>query len=170
MSAVPTIDLSGWFFEETDRQGVARQFDAALKEVGFLVVTGHGVDPTHRAAMGSAARAFVALPSETKRRYAVCTQDEGWADAPFVEPLGPPIGRTDAYEPVVASDFLKATRHHLGRLGSRFAIRGSERDDHFCGGDTGAEHLEPGDDGSEAASDDVRVGGGDELARGKCVG
>jgi len=76
-SAVPTIDLGGWF-DGSDRDGVARQVDAALRRVGFLVVTGHGVDPAVRTAVRSAARAFFALPRETKRRYAVSVAGRGW--------------------------------------------------------------------------------------------
>jgi isopenicillin N synthase-like dioxygenase len=75
--AVPIIDLTRWF-DGTDRDGVAREVDAALRRVGFLVVTGHGVDPGERAAVRSAARAFFALPAETKRRYAVSVAGRGW--------------------------------------------------------------------------------------------
>ncbi|MEO7234878.1 MAG: 2-oxoglutarate and iron-dependent oxygenase domain-containing protein [Lapillicoccus sp.] len=76
-NAVPTIDLSRWF-DGSDREGVAREVDAALRRVGFLVVTGHGVDPAERAAVRSAARAFFALPPEAKRRYAVSVAGRGW--------------------------------------------------------------------------------------------
>ena len=76
-NAVPTIDLTGWF-DGRDRDAVAREVDAALRRVGFLVVTGHGVDPAERAAVRSAARAFFALPSETKRQYAVSVAGRGW--------------------------------------------------------------------------------------------
>ncbi len=76
-NAVPTIDLTGWF-DGSDRAGVAAQVDAALGRVGFLVVTGHGVDPAERSAVRSAARAFFALPPETKRRYAVSVAGRGW--------------------------------------------------------------------------------------------
>ncbi len=43
MSAVPAIDLDAWFHgDQADRRAVAGRVDAALRESGFLVVTGHG--------------------------------------------------------------------------------------------------------------------------------
>src|SRR5689334_5126707 len=70
MSTVPVIDLSGWF-DGTARDEVAGAIDAALQDVGFFLVTGHGVAPDARAAVRAAAREFFALPRQVKQRYAV---------------------------------------------------------------------------------------------------
>lgn len=54
------IDLSGWF-DRTGRSDVAAQVDAALQDVGFFLVTGHGVPSTVRADVRAAAREFFAI-------------------------------------------------------------------------------------------------------------
>jgi isopenicillin N synthase-like dioxygenase len=86
MSAVPVIDLTAWF-DGSDRAGVAAQVDAALQDVGFFLVTGHGVPAAARAAVRSSAREFFALPSDTKQKYAVTVAGRGWLP-PGVEANG----------------------------------------------------------------------------------
>ena len=74
---VPIIDLTPWFSGDADgRAAVAAQVDAALQDVGFLLVTGHGVPVQLRDAVRRAARAFFAQPAAVKRRtspYGRCT-------------------------------------------------------------------------------------------------
>ncbi|MDP9093254.1 MAG: isopenicillin N synthase family oxygenase [Actinomycetota bacterium] len=80
--AVPTIDLSPWFAGgAAGRAEVARQVDLALQEVGFMLVTGHGVPNSLRGSVRAAARSFFALPEATKRRYAVTVGGRGWLPA-----------------------------------------------------------------------------------------
>ena len=86
MGTVPVIDLTGWF-DGTGRAEVARAVDAALQDVGFFLVTGHGVAPEARAAVRTAAREFFALPPELKQRYAVTVAGRGWLP-PGVEANG----------------------------------------------------------------------------------
>lgn len=86
MPAVPVIDLTRWF-DGTDREGVAAEVDEALQRVGFMLITGHGVDPRSRAAVREAARDFFALPAEVKRQYAVTVAGRGWLP-PGVEANG----------------------------------------------------------------------------------
>jgi isopenicillin N synthase-like dioxygenase len=79
VDAVRTIDLSPWFSGDADaRAGVAADVDQALQDVGFLIVTNHGVPSSARADVRAAARAFFALPEAVKRRYAVTVQGRGW--------------------------------------------------------------------------------------------
>jgi isopenicillin N synthase-like dioxygenase len=78
--------LSGWF-DGSDRAGVAAQVDAALQDVGFFLITGHGVASDARAAVRSAAREFFALPPEIKQKYAVTVAGRGWLP-PGVEANG----------------------------------------------------------------------------------
>ena len=77
--AVPVIDLTPWFSGgQAARAGVAAQVDAALQSVGFFLITGHGVPDELRAQVRAQARAFFALPRETKQGYAVTVGGRGW--------------------------------------------------------------------------------------------
>ena len=86
MPHVPVIDLAPWF-DGSDRAAVAARVDAALQDVGFFLVTGHGVPDASRAAVRAAARSFFALPPEVKQRYAVTVAGRGWLP-PGVEANG----------------------------------------------------------------------------------
>ena len=86
MSHVPVIDLTAWF-DGTDRAGVAAEVDAALRSVGFFLVTGPGVPDAARDAVRAAARRFFGLPAAAKRPYAVTVAGRGWLP-PGVEANG----------------------------------------------------------------------------------
>src|SRR3954449_1329480 len=78
-SSVPVIDLRPWFSGDGQaRAGVAAEVDAALRSVGFFLITGHGVADELRARVRAQARAFFALPAGTKGRYAVTVGGRGW--------------------------------------------------------------------------------------------
>ena len=67
--SIPVIDLSPWFSgDPAARRGVAKEFDRAYREVGFLQVTGHGVPPAIVDAAFEAMNGFFTLPEEEKRR------------------------------------------------------------------------------------------------------
>jgi isopenicillin N synthase-like dioxygenase len=69
-SAVPVIDLQPWFDgSSAGRARVAREVDAALREIGFLLIVNHGVSVELRDAVRAAAHEFFALPIELKARY-----------------------------------------------------------------------------------------------------
>ncbi|HEY7488519.1 MAG TPA: 2-oxoglutarate and iron-dependent oxygenase domain-containing protein [Streptosporangiaceae bacterium] len=74
---VPIIDLTPWF-DGSDRPGVAAQVDKALREIGFLVITGHGVPANLRDDIRTAAKRFFSLPIADKRPYAVTVGERGW--------------------------------------------------------------------------------------------
>jgi isopenicillin N synthase-like dioxygenase len=87
-SSVPIIDLEPWFAgDAAGRAQVAAAVDAALQDVGFLLVTGHGVPRRSRDGVRSAARRFFALPAEVKQPYAVTVAGRGWLP-PGVEANG----------------------------------------------------------------------------------
>ena len=87
-TSVPIVDLEPWFYGEADdRAQVAAAVDRALQDVGFLLVTGHGVSHATRDAVRSAARAFFALPTAVKAEYAVTVGGRGWLP-PGVEANG----------------------------------------------------------------------------------
>ncbi|MEO7448628.1 MAG: 2-oxoglutarate and iron-dependent oxygenase domain-containing protein [Humibacillus sp.] len=76
---VPVIDVGPWFTgSDADRAEVAAAVDEALSSVGFMLITGHGVPSDVAAQVRSHARAFFALPEETKRAYAVTIAGRGW--------------------------------------------------------------------------------------------
>jgi len=46
-SAIPLIDISPFLHgSDTDRRAVARTVDAACADMGFLLVSGHGIPST----------------------------------------------------------------------------------------------------------------------------
>ncbi|MFF2998889.1 isopenicillin N synthase family dioxygenase [Streptomyces sp. NPDC057950] len=76
---IPTVDLRPWLSgDRATRARIARTVDDALRTAGFLLVTGHGVDPSLRARIRAAARAFFVLPVETKQPYAARVGGRGW--------------------------------------------------------------------------------------------
>ncbi|MEW2352914.1 2-oxoglutarate and iron-dependent oxygenase domain-containing protein [Spirillospora sp. NPDC029432] len=88
MDAVPVIDLTAWFTgDEQERAAVAARVDEALSEIGFLVVTGHGVPAGLRERIRAAAKRFFAQPEEVKRAYAATVGERGWLP-PGVEANG----------------------------------------------------------------------------------
>ncbi|WP_338697554.1 2-oxoglutarate and iron-dependent oxygenase domain-containing protein [Streptomyces sp. Q6] len=76
---IPTIDLLPWLSgDPAARAEIARTVDRALQTAGFLLVTGHGVDPALRTAIREEARAFFRLPPTVKEPYAVKVGGRGW--------------------------------------------------------------------------------------------
>ena len=69
MQQIPVIDLSAARIGgAASRQVVAREMDAACREIGFFTITGHGVPAATMDDLRSKAHAFFALPREEKRR------------------------------------------------------------------------------------------------------
>jgi isopenicillin N synthase-like dioxygenase len=66
---VPVIDLTHWR-DGSDRAGVADAVGRACRDVGFLVIAGHGVPDATIAAARAAALDFFRLPAPLKRKYA----------------------------------------------------------------------------------------------------
>lgn len=55
---------------DADRPSTGRRSTGRAGTTGFLLVTGHGVDPTLRDDLERASRAFFALPEAVRRRSA----------------------------------------------------------------------------------------------------
>ncbi|WP_437942458.1 isopenicillin N synthase family dioxygenase [Sorangium sp. So ce341] len=66
---VPVIDIGPFDRSEADRRHVARAVEQACRDLGFLVVVGHGVPEELLDGGHAAARAFFDLELETKRKY-----------------------------------------------------------------------------------------------------
>jgi isopenicillin N synthase-like dioxygenase len=75
---IATIDLSRWYAGGAEADAVAAEVDAGLQRAGFILVTGHGVDPALAAHVRSASRAFFGQPDAVKQRYSVSVGGHGW--------------------------------------------------------------------------------------------
>ncbi|WP_304170987.1 isopenicillin N synthase family oxygenase [Phenylobacterium aquaticum] len=99
--ALPIVDLTG--LEESEpgvRQAVADDLGRAAREVGFLYVTGHGIDPRLTVALRAAAERFFAQPLERKLAFHIggSTNHSGYVpegEEVFVEGK---IDRKEAYD------------------------------------------------------------------------
>ncbi len=73
--SLPVIDLTpfatGTPLPNTEATSTAALIDAALRETGFFVVKGHGVDPSVKQAFFDAMKAFFALPLEKKEAITI---------------------------------------------------------------------------------------------------
>ena len=76
--SIAGIDLSRWRQGGAAADAVAADVDAGLQRAGFILVTGHGVDPALARDVRAAAREFFALPGSVKDRYAVPVGGHGW--------------------------------------------------------------------------------------------
>jgi isopenicillin N synthase-like dioxygenase len=72
VDALPVVDLA------RDEADVARQVDAACREVGFFTLVGHGVDPELQARMDTAAREFFARSEAEKAEVAMARGGRAW--------------------------------------------------------------------------------------------
>ncbi|MFK0296915.1 isopenicillin N synthase family dioxygenase [Streptomyces sp. NPDC090442] len=78
-SPIPTIDLTSWTTNHPEeRRQLAAHVDQSLQTTGFLLVTGHGIDPTLPTRLRHAARDFFHLPPTVKKHYAQDAGQRGW--------------------------------------------------------------------------------------------
>ncbi len=75
---IATVDLSRWHDGGAAADAVAAEVDESLLQVGFILVTGHGVDKGLTSAVRQASRDFFAQPDDVKRRYSVPVGGHGW--------------------------------------------------------------------------------------------
>ena len=77
-SPILTVDLAEWRAGGDGAARVCAAVDESLQKAGFLLVTGHGIDPALPVALRAAAREFFSLPKEIKAQYAVGVGGRGW--------------------------------------------------------------------------------------------
>ena len=63
---------------DSDVRAVAAAIDEACRDLGFFVISGHGIDPQLRSDLDDAAREFFALPDETKAAIAMPRAGIAW--------------------------------------------------------------------------------------------
>ncbi|WBB58583.1 isopenicillin N synthase family oxygenase [Streptomyces sp. WMMC500] len=109
-SPVDLVDLGTWRSGGPDeRRQLLDRLDASLRGTGFVMVTGHGVDPALRAAVRAAARTAFALPPDVKAGYA----NEG--DGGWTRPGGISAGAVrDAESPPDLVELWSFYPHHPG--------------------------------------------------------
>lgn len=95
MTTIPTLDLTPYFQGTAmERKGVAGQIDLACREIGFFLITGHGVAPETIAETYAMASAFFDLPVEEKLRIRQPAPDISRGYTPFKgEALAASLGK-----------------------------------------------------------------------------
>ena len=69
LAAVPVVDISPyWQGDSAARRALAAEVDQMCREIGFMVISGHGVDPQLVSAVEETSRAFFDLPLAEKMR------------------------------------------------------------------------------------------------------
>lgn len=68
---IPTVDIGAYVTDGTAQQraAVARAIDVACRSVGFVQITGHGVDDATITGLTRAIDTFFALPQQVKERW-----------------------------------------------------------------------------------------------------
>ena len=109
-TTIPSIDLapfaSGRALPSEAARTVAAELDAALREVGFVTVTGHGLADEVKWALFDQMRSFFALPTSEKEQIAIGRSDVhrgyvGFASETLEGALG---GDEDSVGAVLAGD------------------------------------------------------------------
>ena len=95
---VPTIDLSGWADgDDAARAEIAAAVDRGAREVGFLQIFGHGIDPDLVERMLAAVDRLFELPMATKMQYLPVSPDVNNGYSPVgAESLAYSLGVDDA--------------------------------------------------------------------------
>jgi isopenicillin N synthase-like dioxygenase len=81
VTALPLVDVSPLLDPAADAPAcarVGRAIDSACRDTGFLLVTGHGVDPDLRDDLERLSRAFFALPEQEKATIAMSRGGIAW--------------------------------------------------------------------------------------------
>lgn len=76
---IPLIDVSVWRSGTADqRAALAERLDQAMRDSGFFMVTGHGIDPDLSTRLRASAKEFFHLPEEVKEKYRTRVGGRGW--------------------------------------------------------------------------------------------
>ncbi len=122
---VPLIDIAAYRTGEAGAKArLAAEIDAACREIGFLVITGHGVDPKLIAEMHRVSHAYFARPFWEKMRFKM-PADRYRGYTPFgAESLS--YSLDDVAPPDIKESFSigafdhAADEYHFGPAGARY--------------------------------------------------
>lgn len=126
---VPTVDLTSYVAggTATERAATAAALDAACREVGFMQVVGHGVDPATVAGLGAAMDAFFELPIDTKKQTVRPAWENRGYTAPKTESLSLSLGVESATR---MNDFFEA--FNVGRSVSDYPDLPAAMAEHYA--------------------------------------
>jgi isopenicillin N synthase-like dioxygenase len=104
---VPAVDISAWVAGGTDaeREKVARAIDAACREVGFIQILGHGIDPEVTDGLASAMDDFFGLELDVKKQWIAPKGTNRGYSPPKAESLSLSLGVESATR---MNDFFEA--------------------------------------------------------------
>ncbi|MCA1712140.1 MAG: isopenicillin N synthase family oxygenase [Actinobacteria bacterium] len=81
MNSLPLVDVSPLLHPDADAAtcaDVGQAIDAACRDTGFLLLTGHGIDPRLRDELERLSREFFALPEQVKAQIAMIRGGLAW--------------------------------------------------------------------------------------------
>ena len=109
---VPSVDISPYVTGGTSDQlaAVAAAIDIACREVGFIQIHGHGIDPTVSSGLAEAMDAFFALPMDDKKAWRRPASENRGYTPPNSESLSLSLGVESASR---MNDFFEA--YNVGR-------------------------------------------------------
>eukprot|EP00127_Corallochytrium_limacisporum_P000008 Clim_evm8s1 gene=Clim_evmTU8s1 len=84
---IPCLDLEWAFASEANKLQTAKELHTVMRDIGFMCLKNHGIDPYLKDQMESIARKFFHLPDEVKEQYADKQYFRGWIRR-FSEILG----------------------------------------------------------------------------------
>ena len=125
LTTVPLIDVGDYRSDRTgDHGNLAEQIDVACREIGFLVIEGHGVDPQLVADMHRIVAEYFALPHWEKMRFKMPEDRYRGYVPPASEGLA---GSLDEVAPLDLKESFSIgpfdhpfDEYHFGSDGSRF--------------------------------------------------
>ena len=76
---IPLFDIGAWRVAGIEeRAALAARLDRAMRESGFFLVRGHGIDESLKEQVRAASRLFFALPDTVKDAYGTAVGGRGW--------------------------------------------------------------------------------------------
>jgi len=116
---VPAVDITPWVSggSTAERERVAREIDAACREVGFIQILGHGIPTSVTDGLASAMDVFFALDLETKKRWIAPKGTNRGYSPPKAESLSLSLGVESATR---MNDFFEA--FNVGSQASDFPV------------------------------------------------
>ncbi|WP_271023334.1 2-oxoglutarate and iron-dependent oxygenase domain-containing protein [Rhizobium sp. RCAM05973] len=82
MDGIPVIDVSPFIHQTTGGDSVVKAIEAACRETGFFLITGHGVSTEATAQLYSLARDFFDEPQDWKKKQGRGTSLKGASLSP----------------------------------------------------------------------------------------